>query len=83
VPKLLRCARCRIAEYCSKECQKKHWEVHKYVCVEAVDTTGKGGKKDEERAAAAAAERARKEAAEKEAAAAAAGGGQAADCKQQ
>ncbi|KAG9122643.1 hypothetical protein FRC07_000899 [Ceratobasidium sp. 392] len=30
---LLRCARCKKARYCSKECQKTHWnEEHKNVC---------------------------------------------------
>lgn len=30
--KLMRCERCRTARYCSKECQKKHWKVHKKRC---------------------------------------------------
>lgn len=31
--KLSQCARCHIAQYCSKECQKTDWPVHKTVCV--------------------------------------------------
>lgn len=33
-PKLLRCARCNVAKYCSKECQAAHWKAggHKDVC---------------------------------------------------
>ncbi|KIO27666.1 hypothetical protein M407DRAFT_232456 [Tulasnella calospora MUT 4182] len=30
--KLLKCLRCGIATYCSKECQKKHWPDHKPQC---------------------------------------------------
>ena len=30
-----KCAKCRHAAYCSKECQKKHWPVHKTVCKSA------------------------------------------------
>lgn len=29
---LMRCARCYRVEYCSKECQKLHWKVHKRIC---------------------------------------------------
>ena len=30
-----KCAKCKRAAYCSKECQKKHWLVHKSVCKSA------------------------------------------------
>ena len=30
-----KCAKCRCAAYCSKECQKEHWPVHKTVCKSA------------------------------------------------
>lgn len=30
--KPLLCARCRLAQYCSKECQAQHYKVHKYIC---------------------------------------------------
>lgn len=30
--KLLRCVRCRIGLYCSRECQKKNWPLHKRIC---------------------------------------------------
>ena len=29
----LKCANCKVARYCSKECQKLHWKHHKKVCV--------------------------------------------------
>lgn len=29
---LLKCARCRLVEYCSVECQKKDWKSHKTLC---------------------------------------------------
>jgi hypothetical protein len=29
-----RCARCRLAWYCSAECQKEDWPTHKHVCAE-------------------------------------------------
>jgi hypothetical protein len=31
--KLLKCGCCRLAEYCSKECQKKAWPEHKKTCL--------------------------------------------------
>ena len=30
--KLKSCSRCRLAHYCSKECQVKHWQAHKSDC---------------------------------------------------
>lgn len=35
---LLKCGRCRISFYCSKEHQKQHWKKHKLTCVEAEKT---------------------------------------------
>jgi len=29
---LLQCGRCRVREYCSRECQKQHWKKHKKDC---------------------------------------------------
>jgi hypothetical protein len=29
---LMRCARCKLASYCSRECQKADWELHKSRC---------------------------------------------------
>jgi len=31
-PDLMRCTRCKIAQYCSRECQREHWSIHKQVC---------------------------------------------------
>ncbi|XP_075265551.1 uncharacterized protein LOC142357954 [Convolutriloba macropyga] len=33
---LKRCARCKFAQYCSRECQKKDWPSHKPFCVEGL-----------------------------------------------
>jgi len=30
--KLFYCGRCEEKLYCSKQCQKNHWEIHKQVC---------------------------------------------------
>ena len=30
--KLKSCSRCRLAQYCSKECQAKHWQAHRNDC---------------------------------------------------
>lgn len=35
---LLKCGRCRISFYCSKEHQKQHWKKHKLTCIEADKT---------------------------------------------
>ena len=34
--KFCKCAKCRVARYCSHECQKAEWKAqHKYECIEA------------------------------------------------
>ena len=33
-----RCSKCRTALYCSRECQVKHWPVHKNNCIDSNDT---------------------------------------------
>jgi hypothetical protein len=30
-----RCSKCRTALYCSRECQLKHWPVHKNICIDS------------------------------------------------
>jgi hypothetical protein len=35
---LLGCSRCGTARYCGKECQAKHWPVHKNSCQDSNDT---------------------------------------------
>mmetsp|Transcript_18241 Transcript_18241/g.29669 ORF Transcript_18241/g.29669 Transcript_18241/m.29669 type:complete len:147 (+) Transcript_18241:803-1243(+) len=32
VEELKKCARCNLIPYCSKECQRKHWKLHKLQC---------------------------------------------------
>lgn len=44
-----RCARCKVARYCSKACQPAHWPDHTYECVKA----GRKKKKKEMRHSAA------------------------------
>jgi MYND finger len=31
--KLLFCSRCQTHEYCNRQCQKKHWKIHKKTCI--------------------------------------------------
>ncbi|KAJ6478442.1 hypothetical protein DFH09DRAFT_1176978 [Mycena vulgaris] len=33
-PKLRRCARCHVTRYCSPECQREDWKLHKPLCVD-------------------------------------------------
>ena len=33
-----RCSQCRTALYCSRECQLKHWPVHKNICQDSNNT---------------------------------------------
>ena len=33
-----RCSRCETALYCDRECQVKHWPVHKNICMNSNDT---------------------------------------------
>ncbi|KAJ7437809.1 hypothetical protein B0H11DRAFT_2106349 [Mycena galericulata] len=37
-PKLRTCSRCKVARYCSPECQKDHWKTHKKDCVDHTTT---------------------------------------------
>ena len=32
VKEIMICARCNVIPYCSKECQRKHWKLHKLQC---------------------------------------------------
>ena len=34
--KLQKCSKCNSVRYCSKECQKTHWAIHKALCKEIV-----------------------------------------------
>ena len=30
-----RCSKCRTALYCNRDCQEKHWPVHKNICIDS------------------------------------------------
>ncbi|KAG1746641.1 uncharacterized protein EDB91DRAFT_1118111 [Suillus paluster] len=38
--KLLKCSKCKGVWYCSKECQKKHWPIHKLGCHDVERSSG-------------------------------------------
>ena len=38
---LLACGRCHDRKYCSKECQKRHWKMHKIICTRPADQMAK------------------------------------------
>ncbi|KAF9477095.1 hypothetical protein BDN70DRAFT_995202 [Pholiota conissans] len=38
---LMRCSKCKVSYYCSKECQKEHWPLHKLCCVNTKFSTPK------------------------------------------
>ena len=33
-----RCSKCRTALYCNRNCQEKHWPVHKNICISSNNT---------------------------------------------
>ena len=41
-----RCSRCETALYCDRECQVKHWPVHKNNCMSSNDTEDSNDKLD-------------------------------------
>lgn len=40
--KTSKCGRCKVVQYCKKDCQRNHWPAHKKFCVEKVDEVGAG-----------------------------------------
>lgn len=42
----MRCSRCETARYCGKECQVKHWPVHKNSCQDSNNTEDSNDKLD-------------------------------------
>ncbi len=43
--KPLQCGQCQSIAYCSKECQRAHWHVHRSACADVRDKLGAGNKK--------------------------------------
>jgi len=41
--KLLACSKCRMAHYCSKECQRADWKAHKKLCALSAQVTNSNG----------------------------------------
>ena len=41
-----RCSKCRTALYCNRNCQEKHWPVHKNVCINSNNTEDSNEKLD-------------------------------------
>ena len=39
-----RCSKCRTALYCDRACQKKHWPVHKNICIDSNDAEDSNNK---------------------------------------
>jgi hypothetical protein len=44
-----RCGSCKLASYCSRECQESHWKLHKEQCRQTQETYKKAGKHDRKR----------------------------------
>jgi hypothetical protein len=42
----MRCSRCETGRYCGKECQVKHWPVHKNSCLDSNNTEDSNDKLD-------------------------------------
>ena len=41
-----RCSKCRTALYCNRDCQAKHWPVHKNICIDSNNTDNSNEKLD-------------------------------------